>query len=81
MSDSVLVLSNIYKSYFQGTPKEINVLQGIDLTVEKGEIIALVAPSGAGKSTLLHIAGLLRSNICGWRFEEFKFGPCSNKYT
>ena len=59
MSDSVLVLSNIYKSYFQGTPKEINVLQGIDLTVEKGEIIALVAPSGAGKSTLLHIAGLL----------------------
>ena len=59
MSDPVLVLSNIYKSYFQGTPKEINVLQGIDLTVEKGEIIALVAPSGAGKSTLLHIAGLL----------------------
>ena len=59
MSDSVLVLSKIYKSYFQGTPKEINVLQGIDLTVEKGEIIALVAPSGAGKSTLLHIAGLL----------------------
>ena len=59
MSDPVLVLSNIYKSYFQGTPKEINVLQGIDLAVEKGEIIALVAPSGAGKSTLLHIAGLL----------------------
>ncbi|WP_299782260.1 ABC transporter ATP-binding protein [uncultured Roseobacter sp.] len=59
MSDAVLTLSGIEKSYNRGLPGEVTVLRGIDLTVAKGEVVALVAPSGAGKSTLLHIAGLL----------------------
>ncbi|WP_298919789.1 ABC transporter ATP-binding protein [uncultured Roseobacter sp.] len=59
MSDPVLTLSGIEKSYNLGLPNEVRVLRGIDLTVERGEVVALVAPSGAGKSTLLHIAGLL----------------------
>jgi len=58
---NTLELRGITKSYTKGVAGRIDVLQGADLTVGKGEVVALVAPSGAGKSTLLHIAGLLDS--------------------
>ena len=58
---SVLQVAGITKSYNVGKPNAVTVLQGADLTVEPGEVVALVAPSGAGKSTLLHISGLLDS--------------------
>lgn len=57
MSDP-LVLRAVTRVY-RGDAGELPVLQGADLTVRAGEIVALVAPSGAGKSTLLHVAGLL----------------------
>ncbi len=59
MNKLSLHVQGITKTYNTGKPNEVAVLQGIDLAVEKGEVVALVAPSGAGKSTLLHIAGLL----------------------
>lgn len=59
MSDVLLSLSGIKKSYNKGLPNEVNVLSGCDLNLKAGEVVALVAPSGSGKSTLLHIAGLL----------------------
>ena len=65
MSDPVLHLDGLSKSYNAGKPGEVRVLQGADLTVNAGEVVALVAPSGAGKSTLLHIAGLLDTPDAG----------------
>lgn len=65
MTAPVLRLTGIKKSYHSGKPTEVRVLRGIDLTVARGEVVALVAPSGAGKSTLLHIAGLLDTPDAG----------------
>lgn len=59
MSNPALVVRGIVKSYNAGAPNEVKVLRGVDVTIDSGEVVALVAPSGAGKSTLLHIAGLL----------------------
>ena len=54
-----LKLAAIGKTYNAGKPNALKVLDGADLSLEAGQVLALVAPSGAGKSTLLHIAGLL----------------------
>lgn len=63
--NDILSLSGITKGYNIGKPNAVTVLQGTDLHVAKGEVVALVAPSGAGKSTLLHIAGLLDTADAG----------------
>lgn len=59
MSEAMLRLLGVEKIYNRGRTGEVRVLAGADLTLARGEMVALVAPSGAGKSTLLHIAGLL----------------------
>ena len=65
MSEAVLRLSGVEKIYNRGQTSEVRVLNGVDLTLARGEMVALVAPSGAGKSTLLHIAGLLDTPDAG----------------
>lgn len=50
----MLQAKEIFKSY-----RSLPVLKGINLTIEKGEIVSIVGSSGAGKSTLLHILGTL----------------------
>ena len=50
---------------FRTGDESLPVLQGANLTLQAGEIVALVAPSGTGKSTLLHLAGLLERPDAG----------------
>lgn len=45
------------RKIYRNGAKELEVLKGIDLKVEKGEVLAVLGPSGAGKSTLLHLLG------------------------
>ena len=59
MSNPILRMEGIYKSYNPGLANEVPVLRDCHLTLDAGQVVSLVAPSGAGKSTLLHIAGLL----------------------
>ena len=58
MPESVLELRGVRKSYGDGEVAT-EVLHGVDLTLTRGEFVALMGPSGSGKSTLLNIVGLL----------------------
>jgi lipoprotein-releasing system ATP-binding protein len=64
MNELVLETRDLRRSFTQGDVT-IEVLRGVDLTVEKGEIVALLGPSGSGKSTLLQAVGLLEGGFQG----------------
>ncbi|OZD01659.1 ABC transporter ATP-binding protein [Rhodococcus sp. 06-221-2] len=59
-----LQLSGVVKEYPTGEQR-VRALDGIDLTIDGGQFVSLVAPSGAGKSTLLHMLGALDTPTAG----------------
>ena len=56
---NVLEAYDIAKTYRGGDGSTLHILNGVNLTVKRGEMIAIVGESGAGKSTLLHVIGAL----------------------
>ena len=64
MNSPVVQLSGLTRSFEQGGVR-IDVLRGVDLAIQPGEIVALLGPSGSGKSTMLQAVGLLEGGFGG----------------
>src|SRR5690242_4564992 len=66
---ALLEVRQVFKSYYLHR-KRIDVLRGVSLDIERGELVSLVGASGAGKSTFLHVLGTLDAPAAGeLRFE------------
>ena len=70
MSEPVIRMENIVKTYYLGKPNELEILHGINLTVNKGEFVSIVGESGSGKSTLMNIIGVLDRQTQGDYYPE-----------
>lgn len=72
VSEPVIRMENIIKRYYIGKPNELQILNGISLSVDQGEFVSIVGESGSGKSTLMNIIGVLDRQTEGTYFLEGK---------
>ncbi|MCW3997725.1 MAG: ABC transporter ATP-binding protein [Candidatus Bathyarchaeota archaeon] len=63
--DIILSITNLHKRYNEGKSNEVHALRGVELTVKKGDMMAIMGPSGCGKTTLLNMIGHLDRRSSG----------------
>lgn len=63
--NSILRITQLHKRYNEGKSNEVHALQGVDLTVRQGDMMAIMGPSGCGKTTLLNMIGNLDRRSTG----------------
>jgi putative ABC transport system ATP-binding protein len=63
--ERILEITNLHKRYNEGKVNEVHALRGIELTVHKGDMMAIMGPSGCGKTTLLNMIGHLDRRSAG----------------
>jgi putative ABC transport system ATP-binding protein len=59
MNNNIIEMTNIVKSFYIGTPNQLDVLRSINISVKEGEFVSIIGQSGSGKSTLMNIIGVL----------------------
>jgi len=62
---AILMVSDLHKRYDEGKSNEVHALRGLDLTVQRGDMMAIMGPSGCGKTTLLNMIGHLDRRSSG----------------
>ena len=62
---SILSISELHKKYNEGKPNQVHALKGIELVVQKGDMMAIMGASGCGKTTLLNMIGHLDKRSSG----------------
>ncbi|MGN0654594.1 MAG: ABC transporter ATP-binding protein [Oscillospiraceae bacterium] len=80
MKKTIIDMHGIVKSFYIGTPNELEILHGIDITVKEGEFVSIVGQSGSGKSTLMNIIGALdRATKGSYVLDGVPIGMCDDK--
>ena len=80
MKKTIIDMHGIVKSFYIGTPNELEILHGINITVKEGEFVSIVGHSGSGKSTLMNIIGALdRATKGSYMLDGVPIGICDDK--
>ena len=65
MSKTIIDMKGIVKSFYIGTPNELEILHGLNISVPEGQFVSIVGASGSGKTTLMNIVGALDRQTAG----------------